>query len=100
MNTITAKELRDNLDKVVKRVSDGESIRVTYRSKKAFLIQPDTSKDNVVIPGSQAAMKEYINQVREINKIPRVSELDSSKSIKELYHQTLDNDPKYKVNNE
>ncbi len=101
MNTITAKELRDNLDRVVKRVGRGESIRVTYRSKSAFILQPDDSLDNnLAKPGSRAAMTEYISQVRAINKIPRRSKLNPNKSIKENYHDMLRDDLKYKSNYE
>lgn len=95
MTTITAKELRDNLDQIVKRVRGGEPIRVTYRSKIAFVIQPDDSKNAFFEPGSQSAMKAYVRQVQRINKIPRKSELDPNKSIKDIYHHLLDNDSKY-----
>ncbi|MEI7690090.1 MAG: type II toxin-antitoxin system prevent-host-death family antitoxin [bacterium] len=95
MKTITAKNLRDNLDEIVKRVSHGESIRVTYRSKAAFLIQPDSTEDISTRPGSQVAMQNFINQVREINKLPRSSVLNVNKPVKELYHELLDRDPKY-----
>lgn len=100
MKTITAKNLRDNLDEIVKRANRGESIRVTYRSKPAFMIQPDNTENAAVLPGSQAAMRCFVQQVREINKVPCRSELDASKPIKELYHEMLDNDPKYKSNDE
>ena len=100
MKTITAKNLRDNLDEIVKRVRYGESIRVTYRSKSAFMIQPDNTENMSARPGSQAAMRDYIQQVCEINKLPRHSRLDASKSIKELYRETLNSNPKYKSNHE
>lgn len=44
MKTITAKELRLNMDKVVARARAGESIRVTYRNRPAFTIQPEPQK--------------------------------------------------------
>ncbi len=100
MKTITAKNLRDNLDEIVKRANRGESIRVTYRSKPAFMIQPDNDEDVSARPGSQAAMRCFIQQVHEINKVPRKSGLDAGKSIKELYHGMLDSNPKYKSNHE
>lgn len=98
MKTISAKALRDNLDEIVRRARQGESIRVTYRSKAAFMIQPDKSLDTSPRPGSKAAMRDYIKQVHAINKIPRKSELDPGKPIKKLYHDMIDNDPKYKSN--
>ena len=45
-------------------------------------------------------MKAYVKLVKEINKIPRKSTLDDKKSIKELCHDALDSDPKYKNNHE
>ena len=96
MKTITAKDLRDNLDEIVKRVRLGESIRVTYRSKAAFVIHADDTTGTSSKPGSQAAMRDYIRQVQEINTIPRKSELDPSRPLKELYHDALDNDLKHK----
>lgn len=42
MNTITAKELRDNLGKIAKRVSAGEHIYVSYRNKLSFKLEPVT----------------------------------------------------------
>lgn len=46
-------------------------------------------------PGSKLAMHEAIRLIIEANKIPRKSLLDPNKSIKELYHEMLNNDPKY-----
>ncbi len=100
MKTISAKTLRDNLDEIVKRASRGESIRVTYRSKAAFIIQPDNTKNTSTRPGSQDAMRNYINQVRKINMQPRHSTLNVNKPIKELYHELLDHDPSYQSGHE
>lgn len=96
MQTITAKELRDNLGQYVQRARRGESIKVTYRSKPAFTLQADTPKSSNPEPGSPAAMREFIRLVHEMNKVPRVSTLDPTKSIKQLYHESLDADPKYR----
>ncbi|PIS08001.1 hypothetical protein COT78_00785 [Candidatus Berkelbacteria bacterium CG10_big_fil_rev_8_21_14_0_10_43_13] len=100
MKTITAKNLRDNLDEIVKRVGRGESIKVTYRSRSAFVIQPDYDGKVFEKPGSLSAMQAYVAKVREVNKTSRKSELDSAKSVKELYHNMLDNNPKYKSDHE
>ncbi len=99
MKTITAKQLRDNLDEVVKRVRSGEPLRVTYRSKAAFILQPDQPAGTIE-PGSVQAMKLFVLQVRELDSKPRPSVLDPHKPIKELYHQLLDADPKYKAKND
>ena len=100
MKTITAKNLRDNLEEIVKRVNRGESLRVTYRSKTAFLIQPDYTENTTIRPGSQVAMQNFINQVLEINKLPRRSVLNVNKPIKELYHELLDHDQKHRGDHE
>ena len=94
MKTISAKQLRDNLDSIVQRVRLGEAISVTYRSKPAFTLQPVPISGPQ--PGSKEAMIEFVKSINELNKTPRKSELDPTKSIKQLHHELLDADPKYK----
>lgn len=94
MRTITAKELRDNLSQVVERVRRGEVIRVTYRSGTAFTIQPEKKKQEVM-PGSPEAMRLFIVATDDIKRGIKPS-LNPNKSVKEIYHELLDNDPKYK----
>jgi prevent-host-death family protein len=95
MITITAKELRDNLEEYVKRTKRGESIKVTYRSKPAFTLLPEKST-NSVLPGSKKAMKIFLEETRKLRNSKRQSVFDPNKSVKELYHEMLDNDPKYR----
>lgn len=95
MNTITAKELRDNLDQIVKRVRRGEPIRVTYRSKTAFTLQPEKPSSSL-LPGSAEAMKKFFEESSKLRNSKKQSVFDPSKSTKELYNELLDNDPKYK----
>lgn len=42
MTTITAVNLRKDLDSILKRAAKGERIRVTYRGNTAVTIGPDT----------------------------------------------------------
>ena len=95
MITITAKELRDNLEKHVKRTSRGESIKVTYRSKPAFTFQPEKTAESL-LPGSKEAMKRFVEETHKLRNSKKQSVFDPNKSTKELYHEMLDNDPKYK----
>jgi prevent-host-death family protein len=44
-NIITAKELRDNLGEITKRVMNGEQIQVSYRGKPALSIEPIPKKE-------------------------------------------------------
>jgi antitoxin (DNA-binding transcriptional repressor) of toxin-antitoxin stability system len=96
MRTITAKELRDNLDQVVQRVRGGEAIRVTYRSRAAFTLQPE-QPSSAPAPGSVEAMRRFVQKLRQQDSVPRESQLDSTKPIALLYHELLDQDPKYET---
>ncbi len=42
MVTVTAVELRKNLDRYIKMASTGEAVRVTYRNSHSVVIGPDT----------------------------------------------------------
>lgn len=95
MKTITAKELRTNLDSVVARARSGEHIRVTYRSKPAFTIVPEPSSANSVVPGSSEAIQQFLKRVEEHQKPNNKLSLDPNTPVKELYHQMLDTNPKY-----
>lgn len=93
MTTITAKELRDNLGDIVKRVQNGESVKVTYRNRTVLQLSGDT--------GSTGAKKDvttntFIKRVAKRREKQGKPHFDPEKSIKELYHEMLDNDPKYK----
>jgi prevent-host-death family protein len=96
MTTISAKELRDNLENIVERLRAGERIRVTYRSKPAFTLEPEFSDSDRPAPGSSEAIDNFVSRVDDRRTKITESHFDPSKSIKELYHDSLDNDPKYK----
>lgn len=87
MNTITAKELRDNMDEIVKRVRRGETIHVTYRSKPAFTLQPEIAEIGQPEPGSPEAMEAFLRMTEVANKMPRESQLDPSKSVNDPQHK-------------
>jgi len=83
MTTITAKELRDNLNEIAKRVSAGENIRVSYRNRPVFDIKPVTEE--------RAPKKGTMPGLEALLKIPRKpSTLDPNKTIKRIYHEMLD----------
>jgi prevent-host-death family protein len=96
MNTISAKELRDNLDLIVQRVRAGERIRVTYRSKPAFTLEPDAPASPQPAPGSPEAMQAFLSAVSDHRQHIKKGVFDPSKTTKELYHDMLDTDPKYR----
>lgn len=82
MNTITAKELRDNLGAIAKRVEAGEQIRVSYRNKLAFRLEPLTAKADTRKPMS--GLEAFLLAPKH----PSVH--DPDKSIKQIYHDLLD----------
>ena len=85
MKTITAKELRDNLESIGKRVSMGEQIKVTYRHKPIFTLMPSFSIPDKKTPGRK------MPGLEALIKSPRKdSGLDKNKSIKQLYHELLE----------
>ncbi len=94
MTTITAKELRDNLENIVVRAQRGEVIRVTYRSKPAFLLQRQ-SGGGELLPGSQEAMKKFVASTSNFQRSKTKSTLSAEKSAKQLYHELLDDERKY-----
>ncbi|MCL4448257.1 MAG: type II toxin-antitoxin system prevent-host-death family antitoxin [Actinobacteria bacterium] len=95
MKRITAKELRDNLGQIVIRVRRGEPIRVTYRSKPAFILYPENAYESVK-QGSQEAMKQFLSETIKLSKSKNRSIFDQNENVKDLYHKMLDNDVKYR----
>jgi len=90
MNTITAKELRDNLEDIAKKVSLGETFSVTYRNRPVFrIVREKTEK-------SHSASESFVSRVNTRKLKTGKPAFDPDKSIKELYHEMLDDDPKYK----
>ncbi len=96
MKSIGAKQLRDELGGIVRRVQRGETIQVMYRSKPAFTISPIQSARRAYRPGSKEAMRSFVARARAANAIPGPVVFDPNKSMKELYHEMLDADPKYR----
>lgn len=85
MKTITAKELRDNLESIGKRVSMGEHIKVTYRHKPIFTLIPSFS-----LPDKKSS-HDKMPGLAAFDKAPsRDHVFDKNKSIKELYHELLE----------
>lgn len=95
MTTITALELRKNLDTIVRRVQAGERIKVTYRNKPAFTLEPEAQATDKPVPGSPEAMQKFLKIAEQLRNSKPYPALDPHKSIKELYHEMLDSDPKY-----
>lgn len=90
MKTISAKELRNNLDLVVARARAGESIRVTYRSKPAFTINPEPANQPTFVPGSRAALQQFIKIAQEIRTQAKRTDIKlPDKSYEEIYYDDI-----------
>ncbi len=87
MTTITAVELRKNMAEIFRRVEAGEKFRVTYRGNKKLVLEAESPEQPKKNP--MAGIERLVNTPR------KPSQLDPNKSIKELYHEMLDADPKY-----
>ncbi|MFZ1522788.1 MAG: hypothetical protein WAS94_02085 [Candidatus Saccharimonadales bacterium] len=81
MKTITALEFRKNMGDVLARVSAGEEFLLTYRNSNPVRLVPQKSKrEQKAVTGLDA-----------LNSAPRKNfKYDSSKSIKQLYGESLD----------
>ena len=91
MTTISAKELRLNLSKYLKRAMEGEEIEVIYRSKPAVKLQPNSGGQ----AGNSSAVAEAIRDYsRKVKSVP--ADLRNDAPIKDLYHKMLDIDPRYR----
>ncbi len=87
MTTITAKELRDNLRELTRRVRAGEHIYVSYRNQPAFKLEPINSKPNQepsaqARPGLQKLLEYQKNNSKKFKNT-------DNRPIKELYHESL-----------
>lgn len=82
MKTITAKELRDNLGEIAKRVSSGEHIYVSYRNKLSFKLEPATDLQPKTrgMPGLDAFLAAP----------KKLSIYNPNKTAKQIYHELLD----------
>ena len=81
MTTITAVELRNNLEDIVKRAMAGETFRVTYRRDKVLRLTADKPKE---LPKRMSGLDAF-------NKAPRKGyKYDETKSWKELYGEMLE----------
>ena len=82
MTTITAVELRRNLESILKRVMAGEDIRVTYRHQPAVKLTSDLDK------------KSRIQRMHGLDVLDAAKrkgyKFDETKSYKELYHEHLE----------
>jgi CTP:phosphocholine cytidylyltransferase-like protein len=98
MRSMTTLDMRrEDLVKVGRRAELGGSIPVTHRGQYCFSITYERPKSDKPVPGSKEAMANFLKEAEEIRKMMIVNGYtpDPNKSIKELYDEAMQNDPKY-----
>ena len=96
MTTITTLDLRrKDFSALEALVTAQESVSVTHRGRPVFKLVRALSKADSPIPGSTEAKKLFVKSMLEMRNSVKVPLLDPNKSIKELYNEITDTDPKY-----
>ena len=93
MNTITAKELRDNLESVSKRVQKGEQFKVSYRSKIAMILSPPPVEISQYTGDKVGLRLDSI--VKRLPESIGSKVKESNKTLKEIRVELYRRDPKY-----
>ena len=90
-NTINAKEIRNDLVGFLSRIKSGRPLTVIYRSKPFVTInsQPVATPSGAPVPGSPVAVNRALDHAKRLRS-GRQSVLGNTKSIKELYAETMD----------
>jgi len=83
MNTITAKELRDNLGEITRRVRGGEHLQVTYRNQPSFKLEPITPTSKQLDP--LEVLNQFLEKVQTVNTPERYRTGD----LKQLYGEDM-----------
>ncbi len=65
MQTLTTKQLRENLPTVIEQLRQGYSVQLTYRRKVIGVLQPTERSPEVVRRGSSAAIKSGLAALRQ-----------------------------------
>jgi hypothetical protein len=85
---ISTKEIRNDLEGFLKRLKNGQTIQVLYRSKPLVTVMAKDDTDVYLAKdaGSPTAAKHSVNFVK--NLPVRTTVFDPNKSFKELYDET------------
>ena len=62
MSTITTKQLRENMAKIVSGLQQGESVQLSYRHKIIGVLQPIEAKPVPQRQGSAIAIQHFLNK--------------------------------------
>jgi antitoxin (DNA-binding transcriptional repressor) of toxin-antitoxin stability system len=86
--TISTKEIRNDLEGFLKRLRNGQTIRVMYRSKPLVTLAAKEEADAFIAEdaGSLRAAQRSVKFIRNLPK--RQVTFDSQKNFKDLYDET------------
>lgn len=86
MKTVTAKELRANLDDILTRVNAGEEVIITHRFKKPVVLRNFVQEKKKVHTAGQLPPG-----IAAFLKAPKKKiQLDPNKSFKEIYYEDME----------
>ena len=90
-DTISAKEIRQDLIGFLRRIKSGPPITVIYQSKPLVTVtrQITVSNKAEALPGSPEAVARSLAFAKKL-RTGKKTMLDPNKSIKELYAETMD----------
>ena len=66
MNTITTKQLRDNMSQVIHDLGLGKSIQLSYRHKVIGVLQPVDAPSQALRRGSPEAIRQGLRSLQDI----------------------------------
>lgn len=72
MQTLTTKQLRENLPTVIEQLRQGHSVQLTYRRKIIGVLQPTERSPEVVRRGSSAAIKRGLTALHRTAPLPKL----------------------------
>lgn len=86
--TISTKEIRNDLEGFLKRLKQGQTIQVMYRSKPLVTLAARHEEDPYLAEdaGTPTAAKRSVHFIQNLPK--RKPNFDSQKSFKDLYNDT------------
>lgn len=90
MNTITTKQLRENMSQVIRNLVSGEPVQLSYRHRIIGIMQPVRSANKSLRRGSPEAI---LSTLKSIDLGPAASKIrDSQKTFKEEVHKLRQRD--------
>jgi antitoxin (DNA-binding transcriptional repressor) of toxin-antitoxin stability system len=90
MNTITTKQLRENMSKVISDLEIGKSVHLSYRHRIIGILQP---VNYAIKPLRRGSSESILNTLNSINLGPTASKLhNSNKSLKEEIRELRERD--------